>query len=148
MRIDLNIYELENLCIEIRKPSDSEPFIVVNWYRLPNSPTGLFSHLENLIARLDLTNLEFFLLGRHMNADMASTNYDNNVRQLTNIAGIYGLHQLISKECVTKLILKLKLLNNYFTITSLSKPIATRVKHGKSSTILHLVRPSIHRSEK
>ena len=28
---------------------------------------------------------------------MASTNYDNNVRQLINIADIYGLHQLISE---------------------------------------------------
>ena len=28
---------------------------------------------------------------------MASTNYDSNVRQLTNIADIYGLHQLISE---------------------------------------------------
>ena len=32
-----------------------------------------------------------------MNADMASTNYANNVRQLINIADIYGLHQLISE---------------------------------------------------
>ena len=32
-----------------------------------------------------------------MNADMASTNYDSNVRQLINIADIYGLHQLISE---------------------------------------------------
>ena len=32
-----------------------------------------------------------------MNADMASTNNDNNVRQLTNIADIYGLRQLISE---------------------------------------------------
>ena len=95
VRTDLNVDELENLCIEIRKPN-SKPFIVVNWYRPPNSPVGLFSHLENLIARLDLTNLEFFLLG-DMNADMASTNYDNNVRQLINIADIYGLHQLISE---------------------------------------------------
>ena len=95
VQTDFNIDELENLCIEIRKPS-SKPFIVVNWYRPPNSPTGLFSHLENLIARLDLTNLEFFLLG-DMKADMASTNYDNSDRQLTNIADIYGLHQLISE---------------------------------------------------
>ena len=95
MWTDLNINELENQCIEIHKPN-SKPFIVVNWYRPPNSPIGLFSHLENLIARLDLTNLEFFLHG-DMNADMASTNYDNNVRQLINIADIYGLHQLISE---------------------------------------------------
>jgi len=32
-----------------------------------------------------------------MNADMASTNYDSDVRQLSNIADIYGLHQLISE---------------------------------------------------
>ena len=60
VRTDLNVDELENLCIETRKPN-SKPFIVVNWYRPPNSPIGLFSHLENLIARLDLTNLEFCL---------------------------------------------------------------------------------------
>ena len=45
VRTDLNIDELENLWIEIRKPN-SRPFIVVNWYRPPNSPTGLFPHLE------------------------------------------------------------------------------------------------------
>ena len=83
MRTDLNIDELENLCIEIRKPN-SKHNIVVSWYRPPNSPIGLFSHLENLIARLDLTNLEFFLLC-DLNTDKASTNYDNNVRQLINI---------------------------------------------------------------
>ena len=32
-----------------------------------------------------------------MNVDMASTKYDNDVRQLTSIAGIYGLHQLIQE---------------------------------------------------
>ena len=42
---DLNVDELENLCIEIRKPN-SKPFIVVYWYRPPNSPIGLFSHLK------------------------------------------------------------------------------------------------------
>ena len=94
-RTDLNIDELGNLCIEIRKPN-SKPFIVVNWYRPQNSPIRLFSHLENVIARLDLTNLEFFFLG-DMNVDMASTNNDNNVRQLANIADIYGLRQLISE---------------------------------------------------
>ena len=38
VRADLNIDELENLCIEILEPN-SKPFIVVNWYRPPiNSP--------------------------------------------------------------------------------------------------------------
>ena len=46
--------------------------------------------METLIARLDLTNLEFFLLA-DINAELASINYDNKVGQLTNIADIYGL---------------------------------------------------------
>ena len=52
--------------------------------------------METLIARLYLTNLEFFLLV-DINAELASTNYDNKVGQLTNIADIYGLSQLISE---------------------------------------------------
>ena len=39
VRTDLNIEELENLSIEIRKPN-SKAFLVVNWYRPPNSPIG------------------------------------------------------------------------------------------------------------
>ena len=95
LRTDLNMDNLENLCTEIRKPH-SKPLIVVTWYRPPNSPVGLYSHLETLIGRIDLTNFEFYLLG-DMNVNMASTNYDNDVRQLTNIADIYGLHQLIKE---------------------------------------------------
>ena len=49
VRTELNIDKLENLCIEFRKPN-SKPFIVVNWYRPPNSPTGLFSHLVACVA--------------------------------------------------------------------------------------------------
>lgn len=57
--------------------------------------------LENLIGKLDLTNFEFFLLG-DMNADMATTKFDNDARQLNNIADIYGLHQLINEAtCIT-----------------------------------------------
>ena len=54
-----------------------------------------YSHICKILLGLDLTNIEFLLLG-DINADMASTNY-NNVRQLTNSADIYGLHQPISE---------------------------------------------------
>ena len=47
VRNDLNIADLENLCIEVRKPQ-SKPLIVVNWYRPPNSSVRLYSHLDNL----------------------------------------------------------------------------------------------------
>ena len=36
LRPDLSIQQLENLCIEIRKPR-SKPFLVVTWYRPPDS---------------------------------------------------------------------------------------------------------------
>ncbi|CAH3043791.1 unnamed protein product [Porites lobata] len=61
VRNDLNIADLQNVCIEVRKPQ-SKLLIVVNWYRPPNSPVRLYSHLENLIGKLDLTNFDFFLL--------------------------------------------------------------------------------------
>ena len=83
------------MCIEVRKPQ-SKPLIVVNWNRPPNSPVRLYSHLENLIGKLDLTNFDFFLWG-DINADMATTKSDNNARQLNNVANIYGLHQLINE---------------------------------------------------
>ena len=95
LRTYLNMDNLENLFIENCKPH-SEPLIVVTSYRLPYSPVGLYSYLETLIGRIDLINFEFYLLG-DMNVDMASTKYDNDVRQLKSIADIYGLHQLIKE---------------------------------------------------
>ena len=35
------------MCLEIRKPN-SKPFVIVTWYRPPNSPNEVFSSLENL----------------------------------------------------------------------------------------------------
>ena len=66
------------------------------WYRPPDSSVSVYQHLETLIGQLDLSNLEFFLLG-DMNADMTPTKCDNNTRHLNNIVDIYGLHQLISE---------------------------------------------------
>lgn len=59
---DLDTADLENLYIEVRN-SHSKPLIVVSWYRPPNYPVRLYSHLEKLIGKLDLTNFDFFLLG-------------------------------------------------------------------------------------
>ena len=48
VRTDLSINQLENLCIEIRKPN-SKPFIIDNWYRPPNSSIELFSRWKPLL---------------------------------------------------------------------------------------------------
>ena len=53
VRRNLNINNLENLCLEIGKPNSKPSFAIVAWYRPPNSPNKVFSSLENLIGRLD-----------------------------------------------------------------------------------------------
>ena len=40
-RRDLNIEDLESLSVEIQNPR-SKPFLVVRWYRPPDSLTGIF----------------------------------------------------------------------------------------------------------
>lgn len=87
--------------------------------------------MENLIARLYLTNLEFFLLG-DMNAVMASTNNDNNVRQLTSIADIYDLRQLISEP--TRITDKsATLIDLIFTVNCPERVVFSGVAHNSVS---------------
>ena len=45
VRTHLNINNLENLRLEIRKPN-SKPFVIVTWYRLLNFPNKVFSSLR------------------------------------------------------------------------------------------------------
>ena len=94
VRTHLNINNLENVCLEIRKPN-SKPFLVVAWYRPPNSPNEVFSSIENLIGRLDSENVEFCLRG-DMNCNMALMS-DTNSHLLSDITDLYGLHQLINE---------------------------------------------------
>ena len=77
-RKDMSIDQLENLCIEIRKPN-SKPFLVGTWYRPPNS-----------------TVEKFDLLG-DVNCDIGRPVLDHPTRVLTVIANLYSMHQLISE---------------------------------------------------
>lgn len=95
IRNDLNVDSLENLCLEIQKPR-SKPFVVVTWYRPPDSPVSIFSYFETLIGKLDSKTTEFYLLG-DLNCDMIAERYDNNTRKLMSIADVYGLTQLITE---------------------------------------------------
>ena len=85
---------LEIISIEIRK-HDSKPFVITSWYRPPNSPHELFTHVNTLLGKLDSENIEHFLMG-DLNCGLQSK--DNvNVKPLLNITDIYGLDQLISE---------------------------------------------------
>lgn len=94
LRSDLNIDQLENLCIEIRKLR-SRPFLVVTWYRPPNAAIEIFTYFESLVGKLDSENIEYYLMG-DMNCNLASTILNNNATILNSIADIYGLQQLIN----------------------------------------------------
>ena len=94
LRPDLSIYQLENLCIEIRKPR-SRPFLVVTWYRPPDSAVEIFTYFESLIGRIDAENVEFYLMG-DLNCNLAAPQLDHNANLLSSIADVYSLQQLIT----------------------------------------------------
>ena len=94
-RLDLSIDQLENVCIEIRNPS-SKPFLVMTWYRPPNSTIDKLHLFENLIGRLDSENVEYYLLG-DVNCNMGASVFDHETKVLSSIADLYSLHQLIQE---------------------------------------------------
>ena len=55
----------------------SKPFIIVVWYRPPNSLNEAFSYLENLVGRLDSENVEFYLM-EDVNCNMALLSHTNS----------------------------------------------------------------------
>ena len=80
VRPDINVLNLENLCLEIRKPH-SKPFLIVTWYSPPCSSIDLFLHYESFIGKLDSLGLECYLVG-DLHCDLASSQYDTNTRRL------------------------------------------------------------------
>ena len=77
-RSDLNIPNLENLCIEVNKPR-SKPFLIITWYRPPESPVEIFNRFESLTGKLDAMNVEYYLLG-DFNCDQISPISNNDTR--------------------------------------------------------------------
>ena len=94
-RRDLNLNDLENLCLEIQKPC-SKPFLVVTWYRRHCSSAELFSQYETLVGKLDSLDLEYYLMG-DLKCNMASAHFDTNTPLLCEISDTYGLRQLITE---------------------------------------------------
>ena len=73
----------------------SKPFIIVVWYRPPNSLNEAFSYLENLVGRLDSENVGFYLM-EDVNCNMVLLS-DTNSYLLSDITDLYGLQQLINE---------------------------------------------------
>ena len=98
VRQDLQHEKLEFLAVEINNPH-SKPFLVSTWYRPQRTPwpvPEIFSIFENLVAKIDAENIEFYLLG-DANANLLPGSHDSISRSLLNVLDIYGLSQLITK---------------------------------------------------
>ena len=95
MRSYLNVVNLENLIIEIRKPN-FKLFLIATWYRPSGSPTELFPSFESFMEKLDSLDLEYYLLG-DFNCNLAFPTPDANTRHLLEISDLYGLKQLINE---------------------------------------------------
>ena len=84
LRSDLNINQLENLCIEIRKLNRDESLFSLQLcidLIVPHA-VKIFTYFELLIGMLDAGNLEYYLMG-DMNCNLASSQLDNNANLLT-----------------------------------------------------------------
>ena len=92
---NLNVPNLENLCLEIRK-HNSKPFLIATWYTPPCSSIDLFLHYESFLEKLDSLGLEYYLLG-DLNCNLASLQNDSNTRRLCEISDLFGLQQLITE---------------------------------------------------
>ncbi|CAH3043012.1 unnamed protein product [Porites lobata] len=64
---DLSIDQLENVCIEVRKPN-SKPFLVRTWYRPPDSIVDKFNFFETLIGKMDAENVDLIYAFRKLSA--------------------------------------------------------------------------------
>ena len=92
---DLSVDHLENLFIEIRKPS-CKPFLVVTWYRPPSSTVDRFDLYETLVGELDAENVGYWLLG-DLNCNLGAPIFDHKSKTLSGIADLYNLEQLIEE---------------------------------------------------
>ena len=83
LRPDLSCQEIENLCIEIRKPN-SKPFLIIIWYKPPNSIVDKFNYFETLLGKLDAEQVQYFAMG-DLNCNLGSPTLDHNSTLLYNI---------------------------------------------------------------
>ena len=93
IRQDLDLENIEGICVEIRRPC-SKPFVMLACYRPPNYDPSFFVKIEEIISRIDLEDKELILVG-DLNCNFLSRNQDSNYNMLKSITETYQLSQLI-----------------------------------------------------
>ena len=95
-RNDLLISDsLEMLCIEITKPHNKS-FLIVTWYRPPNSEVSLFNEYETFLRKCDLENIEVIIMG-DLNCDIIKCPPEAHTRRLQFLSSLYQYRQLINE---------------------------------------------------
>ena len=104
IRSDLEHDKLEMISIEIKNPN-SRPFFVSTWYRPQRTPwpvPELFQAFEEVVARIDALNIDYYLIG-DINTNFLPKELVSEARTLLSILEVFGLHQLTTKPTrVTK----------------------------------------------
>ena len=97
LRQDLPTHSLELACIEIR-PQRSRPFIIISWYRPPNSHVSCFEVLENVLSFLAKEGKEIILLGdTNCNFSPETSGKDSNAKNLHRICNLCNFKQIINE---------------------------------------------------
>ena len=86
---------IEMLIIEIRLQKQ-KPFLVLCWYRPPNSSITLFDDFEKIIQNVDNSNMPYCVLG-DLNCDVQNSPIPNHSKRLLGIMESYDCRQLIEK---------------------------------------------------
>ena len=92
---DFAVANLELLCIEILIPKQ-KPFMLVYWYRPPDSSRDILDKFQSLIEQVDSRSLDYVLMG-DFNCDLLKTPPSSQTNHLNHIVEDFDLKQFVSK---------------------------------------------------
>ena len=82
-------------CIEICL-SKQKPFLLIYWYRPPDSHNDIFDKVEHLLENVEVKNTDYILIG-DLNRDLNKTPKAHHTNRLLRIAEEYELKQFVEK---------------------------------------------------
>ena len=128
-RKDVPLEDLELLCIEVQPPK-CRPFLVLTWYRPPNSPVAIFSKAEKVLSYLDKEGKEMILMGDtncDLSQEIACLSLSENSRHISNLYDLFSLKQIINEP------------------TRVTLTTSTLIDHISTSCIDNILESGVHK---
>jgi len=94
-KTEFEVVGLELLAVEIKQPN-SKPFLVITWYRPPNSNAQCFDKFRDLIQNIDNKYDEIYILG-DLNCNLLANPLGAPSLRLLDILDEFQLEQIIDK---------------------------------------------------